>query len=364
MITLIKNARLFSPMEEGIKDILIVNGKIEKVDDRIELSGIEYDMIDACGRIVTPGFIDKHVHITGGGGEFGFGSFATEVTAEELLGVGTTTVLGLLGTDGVVKEVTTLYAKTKNLDTRLTAYMLSGSYSFPPKTITGSIDGDIIFIDKVIGCKLALSDDRGSFPTEQELKRLLSQIWRGGMTSGKAGILHIHMGVLPSGIDLILKIARETPRLMPHISLTHCARQESLFKQCMEYAKMGGNLDITTGGSKFTEPYNALSIALEAGVPLERITFSSDGRGGIRHIDPVTGEETYGTGSVDSNYEEFKNVISNKVLTMTDALRLLTVNPARELALKSKGSIAKGYDADMIFFEDDLSINKVISKGR
>ena len=364
MITLIKNADIYAPEHIGIKDILVANGKIEKIDDKIELTGIDFETFDAAGRKVTPGFIDKHVHVTGGGGEFGFESYASPLQADDLLKAGTTTVVGLLGTDGVLKELTTLYAKVKALDAQMTAWMLTGSYVYPSKTITGGVDRDIALIDKVIGCKLALSDDRGSFPTDLELKRLVADCWRGAMTCGKKGILHIHLGVLETGIDQIIRIAAESPRLASHISLTHCARQERLFHQCIGYAKNGGNLDITTGGSRFAEIKREVAIAIEAGVPLDRITLSSDGRGGIRHVDPVTGEETYGTGPVDSNLKEFRNIVNDGVLPFADALRLLTCNVAQEYSFGTKGRIAPKFDADLLIWGDDLSLEGVFAKGK
>lgn len=363
MITLIKNADIYAPEHLGCKDILIAGDRIEKIADRIEPVGIELKTIDAKGRKVTPGFIDKHVHVTGGGGEFGFESYADALHAEDLLKVGTTTVVGLLGTDGVFKELTTLYAKVKELDVKMTAWMLTGSYAYPSKTLTGRVDSDIAMIDKVVGCKLALSDDRGSFPTDLELMRLLADCWRGGMTCGKKGILHMHMGVLETGISQILDIVKANPRLLPHVSVTHCARKRELFQQCCELARMGSVLDITTGGSKFVEPFEAVALALADGVSVDSITFSSDGRGGIRHIDPVTGEETYGTGPVDSNLREFRNLVDNSVLPIEDALKLLTVNVAREYGFKGKGRIAENCDADLIIWDDNLSIGNVIARG-
>jgi len=364
MLTLIRNADLYAPEHLGIQDILIANERIESIGSRLSLTGVDYTFFDAEGRIVTPGFIDKHVHVTGGGGEFGFTSYARAVSADELLGVGTTTVIGLLGTDGVLKSLHELYAKVKALDARMTAWMLTGSYAFPSKTLTGSVDRDVILIDKVVGCKLALSDDRGSFPSEMEIVRLLTQVRRGGMVAGKRGILHIHLGVLDTFIDPILSIAQRRPRLVPHISITHCARHPDLFAQCQEFARLGGNLDITTGGSRFTDPWRAVGLALENGVPLDRISFSTDGHGGIRRTDPVTGEESYGTGPVDGNLNEFRQLVGQKVLPLSEALRLVTTTPARELGWTRKGRVAAGCDADLIVFDQDLNVQTVFARGK
>ena len=363
MLTIIRNADVFAPEPLGLQDILIAGDRIELIAPDISLTGVTYEEFDAAGQIVTPGFIDKHGHVTGGGGEFGFASYAEPVRAEELLGFGTTTVVGLLGTDGVLKDLHGLYARVKALDIPMTAYMLTGSYAYPPKTLTGSVDRDIVLIDKVIGCKLALSDDRASFPTEPEIARLLTQIRRGAMVTGKCGILHIHLGVLDTYIDVIESIARKTPKLVPHISLTHCARDRELFVRCMDYARTGGNLDITTGGSRFTDPYVAVAIALENEVPLERITFSTDGHGGVRHIDPATGVETYGTGPVGGNLQEIRNLVANGVLPLGQALRLVTSTPARELKLARKGRLAPGCDADLVVFDAALQPLAVFAKG-
>ena len=293
MFTLIKNANLYSPEHLGMNDVLLADDKIALIDRKIELTGIPLNTIDAGGCAVTPGFIDQHVHITGGGGQTGYASLVPDISMSELVACGTTTVVGLLGTDGFVKELTTLYAKTKALeDDGLSAYMLTSFYGLPPKTLMSCVADDLIFIDKVIGCKLAMSDDRSAFPTELEILRLINQVRLGGFTSGKGGILHIHLGALPDGIAPLLDIARKYPTLISYLSPTHLIRTEALFRQAVEFACMGGMVDFSTGGTKFDAPHRCVMKALEAHVPLDRITFSSDGRGGVRRTNPETGETT------------------------------------------------------------------------
>ena len=70
MFTLIKGGSVYNPEKIGIKDILIVGKTIARVSDRIDLPGdFKVNVISASGKIVTPGFIDLHVHLLGGGGE-------------------------------------------------------------------------------------------------------------------------------------------------------------------------------------------------------------------------------------------------------------------------------------------------------
>lgn len=365
MFTLIQNADLYAPQHLGMNDILLAGHQIALVDRKIELSGIPFRTIDAGGCIVCPGFIDQHVHITGGGGQTGYASLVPEVSVSELVACGTTSVVGLLGTDGFVKELTTLYAKTKALEQDgLSAYMLTGFYGLPTKTLMPAVADDLIFIDKVIGCKLAMSDDRSAFPTEQEILRLINQVRLGGFTSGKGGILHIHLGALPQGIEPLLNIARQYPTLISYLSPTHLIRTEALFRQAVEFARMGGMVDFSTGGTKFDAPHRCVAKALEANVPLDRITFSSDGRGGVRRVCPETGETTYRPAPLHLNLQEMTLLVKEGLLPLEKALTLITTNPARNLKLSAKGSISAGMDADLCFLDDELRLTHVIARGR
>lgn len=365
MFTLIQNADLYAPQHLGMNDILLADQKIALVQPKIELSGIPFRTIDAGGCIVCPGFIDQHVHITGGGGQTGYASLVPEVSVSELVACGTTTVVGLLGTDGFVKELTTLYAKTKALEQDgLSAYMLTSFYGLPTKTLMPAVADDLIFIDKVIGCKLAMSDDRSAFPTEQEILRLINQVRLGGFTSGKGGILHIHLGALPQGIEPLLNIARQYPTLISYLSPTHLIRTEALFRQAVEFACMGGMVDFSTGGTKFDAPHRCVAKALEANVPLDRITFSSDGRGGVRRVCPETGETTYRPAPLHLNLQEMTLLVKEGLLPLEKALTLITTNPARNLKLSAKGSISAGMDADLCFLNDELRLTHVIARGR
>ncbi len=364
MVKIVKGGEVYAPIKLGKKDILIVNGRIIAIEDSITVSELSPEIIDARDKIVCPGFIDQHVHITGGGGQFGFASFIPELFAGDLLAVGTTTVLGLLGTDGFVKELSTLYSKTKALDeTGVTAYMLTSFYGLPEKTLCGSVAEDLIFIDKVIGCKLAISDDRSSFPTQHEILRLINQIRLGGFTSGKGGILHIHLGALESRIDDLLAIAEKFPTLISYISPTHCSRTQKLFSDCIKFAKAGGMIDISTGGTTFTNPHKAVKMALDEGVPLDNMTFSSDGRGGVKRENPATGEITYTPAPLDLNLKEMVNLVRNNILPLEDALRLITTNPAKNMKIKRKGTLRPGFDADMVILNEQLEIDQVISMG-
>ena len=362
---LFKNAKIFAPQPLPQQEVLVGGGRILVVGDGLSLTGVPVETVDLEGRYLVPGFIDEHVHIIGGGGLFGPTSYIPEISMEELLSVGTTTVMGVLGTDGFVKNLPVLYNKARALTlSGMTAYMLTSYYGIPEQTLTGSVMEDMIFIDRVIGCKLAISDDRSAFPTRQEILRLLHEVRIGGAASGKHGILHIHLGNLESKIDVLLSIIEEFPTLTSYLSPTHCIRTVPLFEQCVEFAKKGGFIDISTGGTKFTDPHQAVGLALEKGVPLANMAFSSDGRGGVKRVDPETGAISYTPAPVHRNHLEMTLLVKNGILPLGDALTLLTSNPARNLSLPQKGRIAVGADADLVVLNDDLSIGAVYAMGK
>src|SRR5689334_11238120 len=76
MLTLIVNGEVYSPAPLGAIDVLIAGDKIEKLGqvDRaaVETIGVEVEIIDASGCVVTPGFIDPHEQPHGGSGEQDF----------------------------------------------------------------------------------------------------------------------------------------------------------------------------------------------------------------------------------------------------------------------------------------------------
>lgn len=364
MLTLIKNAKIYSPKYIGVKDILIAFGRIISIDKRIEPIANITNVINADGKFVVPGFIDQHVHITGAGGKYGFSSMTPEIMLSEFTTCGTTTAVGLLGTDGTARSIKTLYAKTKALsDEGMSAFMFTSFFGTNPITITNSIQDDMIFIDQVLGCKVAISDERSDFPTAHELLKYLRAVSVGGMISGKKGILHIHLGKLDSRMDVIMELVKDFQYPIQNISPTHVARTKSLFEQSIEFSKLGGMIDISTGGTKYTEPYEAVIYALDKGVSINNITFSSDGNAGIGITDESGKLIGFKKAPVDLNYKQIQLLVQNGGLNLEEALKIITLNPAINLGLKTKGKIEQGYDADFCFLDDNLNISDVIANG-
>jgi len=362
---LIKNTNLYSPKSLGKKDILISNGKIVAVDDEIVNHSVFSEVWDAKGAITTPGFIDQHIHVIGAGGKHGFASMTPQLQLGDLINCGTTTVVGLLGTDGSTRSIKTLFSKTQALNQEgITAYMYTGYYGLDKVYLMNSLQQDMIYIDSVIGCKIAISDIRSSYPSALELLRLLRNVRVGGMLAGKKGILHLHLGALSSKMDLLFEIIENYEFPIEHISPTHVGRTKDLFNQAITFAKMGGMIDITTGASKYTDPYKSVLYALDNNVSIDNMTFSSDGNAGLDKLDKNNNLVGFKSAPFDKNFEEVINLHKLGGIPIEDALKLITSNPAKNLGLKNKGQVKVNSDADLCFLNSDLELHTVIANGK
>lgn len=371
---LIRSAEVYAPEPLGRKDVLIGFGKILKIGDRLaeEYGGLDVEVLDADGCILTPGFVDQHVHVIGAGGEAGFFSRTPEMQVSAIVRHGITTVVGLHGTDGTARNIEALYAKVCALEQEgITARMLTGSFEMPSATLTGSVRRDMIFIDKVIGAKTAVSDRRSSQPSREDIEKLLAQAYTGGLVSGKRGYTHFHMGVGRRRLDMLADIIRET-EIPPYLIIpTHVNRDEALFVQAMELAKMGAVIDITSGiapeyGFEGTiKPSDAIRRCLENGVDIRNVTMSSDANGSMAVYDAEGRFVGLCVTTVETMHKEFRDLARTKDMPLETALRPVTSSPAAAIGMyPAKGCVREGSDADLIIMDKDLSILKVFAMGK
>ena len=365
----VKGGRIYSPRDEGVRDILIAGETIVKVAEQIvPPAGLDVETFDASGLTVVPGFVDLHVHAIGGGGEAGPASRVPEITLSELTEAGITTLVGVLGTDNVSRHPETLLAKVKALtEEGITGYMYTGSYHLPSVTITGSVKRDIALIEEVVGVKLAISDHRASQVSCEELARLASEARVGGMHGGKPGLVHVHVGRGAKALTPIFEVVERTDIPIGQFLPTHVASTSRKLEQAIEFAKMGGCIDLTAHSIPSQREMGIGEIVgkiLRSGVELGNVTMSSDARGSMPRFDEQGRLVGSAVCKASALLKTLRALIESGTVPLADALTLVTTNPAERLGIADrKGRIAEGKDADLVLLDDALDVKQVFARG-
>lgn len=362
MLTIIENVHIYEPQDLGKKDLILCNEKIIAVGENLAASYPVARRIDGTKLNAVPGFIDGHVHVTGGGGEGSFKTRVPELNLSDCIVAGVTTLVGLLGTDGITRSVENLVAKTKALNEEgITAYCLTGSYEHPTITLTGDVKKDIAFVQEILGVKIAISDHRSSHVSKEELIRLASDVRMAALVSGKPGVVVLHTGRGKKKLDLIFEILEETDLPIKHFRPTHVAK---LGEQAIKFAQMGGYLDFTAS-TKASNLAEEILKAIKAGTPLERITLSSDANGSLPKWNDKGEMIGLEAASMKSLIGVIKELIVAEMLSIPDALSLVTTNVAKALELDStKGRLRPGFDADILLFDRKFNLHSVIARGQ
>ncbi|MDM0071605.1 amidohydrolase family protein [Variovorax sp. J31P207] len=370
-LRLLRAADVYAPASMGAQEILVGGGKILAVGRALgtadALAGLVEVVTMPPGKLI-PGLIDQHVHFIGGGE--GDGARMPELRFEDFASAGITTAAGLLGSDVEAKTLGLLLRKAHELDRAgMSAHIYTGGMPLPAPHMTQSPASDIIQIDKVIGAKSAISER--SFPNLDfaAFAALAGSLVQAKGTSGKAAVLHLHVGRLRTGLEplfeLIDRIGFPPSQAVP----SHINRAPGIspvFEQGIRFAKDGGFIDFSCclgpldGLPSGIDPMEAVLRALDAGAPAGNITLSSDagvavpdGQGGARAVPPSI------------LFRDLSRLCIQGGLGWSQALPFFTCNVARALGLsRHKGAIAPGMDADLVLVGDDDQIAWTMSRGR
>lgn len=351
---LIEGGDIYTPRRAGVQPLLLADSKIVKLGP-VETSALhalsdEVTTIDATGCIVVPGLIDPHAHIIGAGGEHGFGSRMPEIMVGQIVSAGVTTVVGLLGTDTMTRNMACLHAKASQLWSEgVTTYIYTGGFELPPTTLTGSVVDDVVMIDKIIGTgEIAISDSRWLDPQLYDLAHIVSQTALGGQMAGKAGVTHFHTGAGKRRLALLHELLDCFDVPPSSIYPTHVNRTEALVDDAIALARRGAFVDMDTVEEDVVE---RLPYYLAQGGPADRITISSDA-----HTP---------SGSTRKLYEQFVACVCDAKLPLETVLPCLTSNAAAALKLAAKGNLASDKDADVLILnQDSLEIVHLFARGR
>ncbi len=372
MLTLITNVRVFAPHALGSMQVLIAGDRIAAVAEQIDLSGKELDIVDADNGILLPGIVDALTHPCGGGGEGGFQNRTPEIEFAGFVNAGVTSPIGALGTDSVARSLDVLYGCVMSLRAQgLGAFMYTGSYRIPPTTLTGDVTRDITHVEPVIGVgEIAISDHRSSQPTIEELRRTAADCRLGGIIAGAGGTTLVHVGDGTSRLAPLREALDGCDLRAGCFYPTHVNRNRALLNEAIEFSKRGAAIDITVSTvPEFVEmgevpALQALTDALDADAPPERVTLSSDAGGSL----PVyrDGElEGLTAAPPTALLELLQRVLRTQPELAAVVIAAMTRNPAAALNIAAKGLIAPGQDADLLILKpDSFALSDVFCRGR
>lgn len=367
---LIRNAQAFAPEPLGLVDVLVAAERVLALQPAGSIGlprGVVVDEVDLLGARLVPGLIDCHVHATGGGGESGLQSRVPPLMMSALTTAGVTSCVGVLGTDVTTRTMRDLVARTLGLRAEgLSAWCYTGGYAVPVGTLTGSVRDDIVFVDPIIGVgELAISDHRSSQPTFDEVVRIAADCHVAGMMTGKAGVLHLHMGDGPRGLALVRRALDEVEIPARVYHPTHVNRQRRLFEEAIALAARGCTVDVTAfdPGEDGIGAEDAIERWLDDGLPADRLTVSSDGAGCLPSFDADGVLVHMDVGRPDTVTRALQTLL-NRGRSLQSVLPFFTTNVARLLRLKDKGHIAVGGSADLVVLDEQHRVSDVMARGR
>ncbi len=368
---LLRNAEVFGPAPLGRRDLLLAGGTIVAMAPHLEPPAWDIEVVDLDGAMLVPGLVDAHTHLTGGGGEGGARTRVPPVALTAFTTAGVTTAIGLLGTDGTTRSIAELLAAARALDELgLTALCYTGGYEVPPVTLTGSVRGDLVHVDRIVAVgELALSDHRSSQPTYDELVRVAADAHVSGLMTGKAGLLHLHLGDGPRGLALVRRALTETELPARVFHPTHVNRNRRLWEEAKSlgegYAGRGLHVDVSAFDAEDDAPSGGQALAewVHAGLDPARLTLSSDGGGCLPTFDRDGGLLHMEVGSSAKLMEAVREAVALG-LPFELALATCTVNVARLFRLARKGHVAVGADADLVVLTPDRHVRDVLAGGR
>ena len=177
--------------------------------------------------------------------------------------------------------------------------------------------------------------------------------------SGPARGLHNHrrigfIGRFHDGLNLFIELIRralDSAEIPARVyNPTHVNRRRALFDEALELAARGSTIDVTSfpvgPGEDALAAEDAVECYLEADLPRERITVSSDGGGCLPVFDGEGRVTSLDVGRPASLMGTLTALLE-RGRSMADVLPAFTLNVAQLLRLPSKGRLRPGGDADL-----------------
>jgi len=377
----IYNGIILSPFHNlGIGTIIIEDGKIVAVEKGdIEVSGAEE--IDAQGNYIAPGFIDIHTH---GAGNHDFMDGTVEACLEIAhthARYGTTLLFPttLTGKNEELFHFFEIYEKAKSLNVNGAAFggiHLEGPYF--AYNHRGAQDTRYLRNPDPVEYNEILSrcDDIARWSIAPELPGALDFARRLVDLGIRPSIAHTD-----SIYEEVVEAYKAGFRHMTHFysCMNGITRRNAYrYAGCIEagYLIDDMTIEIIADGIHVPKPLLQLVTKIKGVENIILVTDSMRGAGmpeGKSILGSLQdGQEVWiedgvaktfdrqsFAGSVATADRLIRTMIQIAGLPLTDAVRMMTVNPARISGLKNmKGQIAVGFDADIVIFDENIQVKK------
>lgn len=362
--------------------VLSARGKIVDVGENIDIPK-EAIVVSAKGRIVSPGFVDLHVH-GGGGADFMDGTIeAVQMGCRSHLRHGTTSIFPTTTTGSAAEILAMIHACKESKYPTIRGIHLYGPYFAENKVGCHAVSGrrdpyreeyesyfDTGMI-RIATCAAELSTAAEFYKAARKRKCLITcghsnASWREMEAAFKAGMRHVDhfwcaMSSVPSirdrlGTPMQASMA-EFVLMQREMSTEVIADGEHLANDLLEFAyRMIGPKRLCL----VTDSNRALDM------PVGRYRFGNINSGTwLEHDGKVGRALTGGLASsvvgMDTMVAHFKSATS---ATLPEVIRMATLTPAERAGIAKKyGSIEVGKQADLLLLNKDLSIEKVFLAG-
>jgi N-acetylglucosamine-6-phosphate deacetylase len=383
MITKIINGRIIADNKIEQKSLYIKDGLILDITEQ-DMPADE--IIDAEGSYVSAGFIDIHCH-GGGGYDFMDGEDALIEAAKTHFKHGTTAIFPTTvacSPDALkialadIKSAMQKALKTKDIP-HICGVHLEGPYfalsqagAQNPKYITPPVTKDYIEITELFGDIIKRWSFAPELPGTAEFCEYL-----------------IKNNIIPAiahsdaVYDDVAKIYDIGCKLVTHLySATSTVTRKNAYRQLgvIESAYLIDDMAVEVIADGHHLPAGLLQLIYKikgadniclvtdamrgAGMPEGDSFIGAKGEGLACIIEDGVAklpDRSAFAGSVATADRLIKTML-NAGINIADAVKMLTETPARVMNISNKGSLKKGYDADIIIFDDNINIKKVIKK--
>ncbi|MBQ8301066.1 MAG: dihydroorotase [Clostridia bacterium] len=400
MKLLIKGGRVVDPANniDKVADIYIDKGVVAEIGENIDLDGVDMEVIDATGKIVTPGLVDMHVHLRDPGQEYKE-DIETGTRAAAMGGV--TSVACMPNTKPVIdNEAIVTYIKSKAKEVGYVNVYPIGSITKGLKGEELSEIGELKFAGAV-----AISDDGRPVVESGLMRRAMQYADMFDMTVishcedlGLAAGGHMNEGYMSTYLGL-KGITRASEEVMVSreiliaeatdaaVHIAHVSTRGSV-ELVRQAKKCGVRVTCETCPHYFTlteDAVDGFNTNAKMNPPLRTADDVEAIKEGLKdgtidcivtdhaphHADEKNCEFGYALNGIvgleTSLGLSLEYLVKTGVLTINELIEKMAVNPSRILGL-NKGNLGVNHAADITIFDMEkewtVDVSKFESKGK